>query len=194
MTTTGDLIENPVTGERAVVRVGTVETGGAYAVVDLYIRPGGAVVGEHWHPAMEERFTVLRGRVGFQLAGQEETAETGKQIDVPAGVRHDWWNAGEEEARVRVDVRPAARFEALMLNLFGLAQDGKTDSRGLPGLLQLSLLVAEFRDVIRFTHPPQVVQVLVFGLLAPIARLLGYQSSYPEYLARRAATGVPLEP
>ena len=79
MTTTGDLIENPVTGERAVVRVGTVETGGAYAVVDLYIRPGGAVVGEHWHPAMEERFTVLRGRVGFQLAGQEETAETGSR-------------------------------------------------------------------------------------------------------------------
>jgi len=96
-----------------------------------------------------------------------ETAEPGKQIDVPAAVRHD---------------------------LFGLAQDGKTDSRGLPGLLQPSLLVAEFRDVIRFTHPPQVVQVLVFGLLAPIARLLGYQGSYPGYLARRAATGVPLEP
>ena len=71
MTTTGDVIENPVTGERGVVRLGTVETAGARAVVDLDVRPGGAVVGEHWHPDMDERFTVLRGRVGFRLGGQD---------------------------------------------------------------------------------------------------------------------------
>lgn len=194
MTTTGDVIENPVTGERAVVRVGTAETGGAFGVVDLYIRPRGAVVGEHWHPAMEERFTVLRGRVDFRLDGRERTAEPGSQIHVPAGVRHDWWNAGDEEALVRVEVRPAARFEAMILNLFGLAQDGKTNARGLPNLLQLALLLREFRDVIRFTRPPQVVQAALFGALAPLARLLGYQGSYPEYLTRRSATGVPLEP
>jgi quercetin dioxygenase-like cupin family protein len=194
VTTTGDVIENPVTGERAVIRIGTVETGGALGVLDLYIRPRGAVVGEHWHPAMDERFTVLRGRVDFRLGGQERTAEPGSEIQVPPGVRHDWWNAGDEEALVRVEVRPAARFEALMLNLFGLAQDGKTNARGLPNLLQLALLVREFRDVIRFTRPPQVVQAVLFGALAPLARLLGYRPSYPEYLTRRSATGVPLEP
>jgi hypothetical protein len=177
-----------------VIRIGTVETDGAWGLLDLYIRPGGAVVGEHWHPARDERFTVLRGRVDFQLDGKERTAEPGHEIHVPAGVRHDWWNAGNEEARVRVEVRPAARFEALMLNLFGLAQDGKTNARGLPNPLQLALLVREFHDVIRFTHPPQVVQTLLFGVLAPLARLLGYQASHPEYLARRSATGVPLEP
>jgi quercetin dioxygenase-like cupin family protein len=194
VTTTGDVIENPVTGERAVVRVGTVESGGALGVIDLHIRPRGAVVGEHWHPAMDERFMVLRGRVDFRLDGQEQTAEPGSEIHVPAGARHDWWNAGDEEALVRVEVRPGARFEALMLNLFGLAQDGKTNARGLPNPLQLALLVREFCDVIRFTRPPQVVQSVLFGVLAPVARLLGYQASYPEYLARRSATGVPLEP
>lgn len=194
MTTTGDVIENPVTGERAVVRIGTRETAGARGVVDLYVRPGGAVVGEHWHPEMDERFTVLRGRVGFRLGGRERTAELGSEIHVPAGVRHDWWNAGDEEALVRVEVRPAARFEAMILNFFGLAQDGRTDARGLPGLLQLALLVREFRDVIRFTRPPQVVQTVLFGLLAPVARAMGYRGSYPEYLTRRSATGVHLEP
>jgi quercetin dioxygenase-like cupin family protein len=194
VTTTGDVIENPVTGERAVVRVGTVETGGAFGVIDLYIRPRGAVVGEHWHPAMDEWFTVLRGRVDFRVGGQGRTAEPGREIHVPAGVRHDWWNAGDEEALVRVEVRPAARFEAMMLNLFGLAQDGKTNARGLPNPLQLALLVREFRDVIRFTRPPRVAQAVLFGVLAPLARLLGYQGSYPEYLTRRAATGVSLEP
>lgn len=194
MTTTGDVIENPVTGERAVVRIGTRETAGDHGLVDLYVRPGGAVMGEHWHPAMDERFTVLRGRVGFRLGGQKRIAELGSEIHAPPGVRHDWWNAGNEEALVRVEFRPADRFEAMILNFFGLAQDGKTDARGLPGLLQLALLVREFGDVIRFTRPPQVVQTVLFGLLAPVARMMGYRGSYPEYLTRRAATGVPLEP
>ena len=66
MSKAGDVFENPVTGERAVVRIGTEQTGGELLVVDLYIRPGGAVMGEHLHPAIEERFTALRGRVGFR--------------------------------------------------------------------------------------------------------------------------------
>ena len=57
---------------------------------------------------MDERFTVLRGGVDFRLGGQERTARSGSEIHVPAGVRHDWWNAGDEEALVRVEVRPAA--------------------------------------------------------------------------------------
>jgi hypothetical protein len=70
-----------------------------------------------------------------------------------------------------------------MLNLFGLAQDGKTDARGLPNPLQLALPMREFRDVIRFTRPPPVLQAIVFGLLAPFARLLRYRASYPDYLS-----------
>lgn len=41
----GEVYENPVTGERAVVRVGTEESGGELLVNDLYVRPGGAVMG-----------------------------------------------------------------------------------------------------------------------------------------------------
>ena len=52
----------------------------------------------------------------------------------------------------------------------------------------------EFDDVIQFTHPPRVVQRLLFGLLAPLARLLGYRGSYPEYLARAPSGFVAVEP
>src|SRR6516164_6512688 len=121
----GEVFENLVTGERAVIRIGTKETGGELLVADLYIRPGGAVMGEHTHPAIEERFTVLRGQVGFRLSGRVATAQPGATLLAPPGVPHDWWNAGPEEALVRVEVRPAARFEAFAANAFGLAQDGK---------------------------------------------------------------------
>ena len=40
MSRAGEVYENPVTGERAVVRVGTEETGGELSISDLYISPG----------------------------------------------------------------------------------------------------------------------------------------------------------
>ena len=189
----GEVYENPVTGERAVIRIGTDITGGELLVVDLYVQPGGAVMGEHLHPGMEERFTMLRGRVGFRLGGREAIAEPGVKLIAPPGTPHDWWNAGPEEALVRIEMRPAARFEAMIRNAFGLAQDGKVNKRGMPNLLQLAVFAREFADVMQFTRPPRIVQRILFGLFTPLARLLGYRGSYAEYLTRGPSGTIAVE-
>ena len=194
MSRAGDAIENPVTGERVVVRLGTEETGGELLVVEALVKPGGAVTGEHVHPAIEEYFTVVSGRVGFRLDGRESIAEPGQRLRVPAGMAHDWWNAGEEEARIVVEISPAERFEVMIANLFGLARDGKTNAKGIPNLLQAALFAREFEDVLYFTRPPRAAQKVLFGILAPVARLLGYRGSYPEYLERGPTERAEVEP
>ena len=194
MSKAGDVFENPVTGERGVVRVGTVESGGELLVSDLYVRPGGAVVGEHVHPIIHETFTVVRGQVGFRVDGRESVAGSGKRLRVPPGTAHDWWNAGDEEAHVIVEIRPGARFEEAIRNTFGLAQDGKTNAKGMPNPLQAALIAREFEDVLWFTKPPRAVQKVLFAVLAPIARALGYRGSYPEYLEREPSETVEVEP
>jgi len=181
MSKAADTIENPITGERIVVRVGTEDSGGELLEVDVYVRPGGAVTGAHVHPTIEEYFTVVRGQVGFRIDGHESIAEPDRRLHVPAGTAHDWWNAGEEEARIIVEIRPGARFEEMARNLFGLAQDGKTNSKGMPNLLQAAIFAREFSDVLYFTKPPLLVQRLLFGALAAIARVLGYRGSYSKY-------------
>ena len=115
MSKAGDFFQNPVTGEAAIVRFGTEESGGELMVADLYIAPGGAVMGEHYHPAIEERFTLIRGELGVRLSGRATKARPGVMLLVPPGVPHDWWNAGDEDAVVRVEMRPAARFEIMIL-------------------------------------------------------------------------------
>ncbi len=190
----GEVYVNPVTGERAVIRIGTDTTGGERLVADLYVQPDGAVMGEHIHPGMEERFTVLQGRVGFRIGRRVAIAERGVELFAHPGTPHDWWNAGPEEALVRVEMRPAARFEAMIRNAFGLAQDGKVNKRGMPNLLQLAVFAREFPDVMQFTRPPRIVQGLLFGLLTPLARLLGYRGSYPEYLTRDPSSTISVEP
>lgn len=185
MTRAGDVYENPVTGERAVVRVSPEESGGEVAISDLYVGPGGAVAGEHVHPDIEEVFTVVRGSVGFRVDGREDVAGAGRRLAVSPGVAHYWWNAGDEEAHVAVELRgnPSSirGFVDMISTLFGLARDGKTDAQGRPNLLQTALFAREFDGVIRFTSPPRAVQKVLFAVLAPVARLLGYHAVHPEY-------------
>jgi quercetin dioxygenase-like cupin family protein len=178
------VLENPITGERAVVRQHATPENGQTAVADLYASPGAAVVGEHLHPHAHETFTVVRGLVGLKVAGAESQAGPGDRVTVPAGTAHDWWNAGPQTALVIVEVGPSPRFEEMIKNLFFLAADGKTDAKGRPRLLQAAALAREFDEVIRFTRPPRAAQRLLFGALAPIARLRGFRGSYPEYLER----------
>jgi quercetin dioxygenase-like cupin family protein len=194
MSRAGDVLENPVTGERAVVRLGTEESEDGLLVAEVAVKPGGAVVGEHVHPKIEEWFTVASGRVGFRLDGKESVAEVGERLHVPPGVAHDWWNAGDEEAHIVVEIKPAGRFEVMAANLFGLARDGKTNSKGMPNVFQAALFAREFEDVLYFTKPPRAVQKVLFGVLAPVARLLGYRGSYPEYVERGPSERVEVEP
>ena len=180
----GALYENPATGERGVVRVAPQEANGHLLVVDLYLRPGGAVAGEHVHPVTTEAFTVVRGRLAVRHAGRELEADPGTRIEVPPGVTHDFWNATAEEVRLLVEVRPGERVEQLIRQLFLAAQDGRTDARGRPRPLHAAVLAKEFGDTIRFTRSPRLVQRALFGLLAPVARAAGRRALDPDYLHR----------
>lgn len=130
---TFDVLENPATGERAVVRQHASAANGQLTVGDLYASPGAAVVGEHLHPRAVETFTVVRGVVGLTAAGVPDQAAPGDRVSVPAGVPHDWWNAGPDTAFVIVEMGPEPRFEEMIKNLFFLAADGKSDAGAAPG-------------------------------------------------------------
>jgi len=178
----GEIYENRVQGDRFVVREGSEDTGGERLAGDLYIRPGGAVAGRHVHSYLTESFEVRSGTVRFHVGGRDEVATTGRRVEIPPGVVHDWWNIGDDEAHVLVEIRPGARFELMIQNLFGLANDGKTNARGVPRLLPLALFSREFRREGEFIRPPRPVQHVLFALLAPLARARGYKAIDPEYL------------
>ena len=112
--------------------------------------------------------------------GRSAVLREGETAEIPAGVWHDWWNASDRNARVRVEITPGARFSHMAETLFGLAQLGHTDDKGMPNLLQLALIAREFRDVVVFRSPPPAVQSVLFGAVAPLARALGYRAIYPQ--------------
>jgi quercetin dioxygenase-like cupin family protein len=177
----GDLHENGLTGERSLILHGT-DDGPERRIVALVTVPAhGAVIGEHLHPSVHERVRVVSGRMGVKVGGQERVVGPGEEVDLPPGIAHDWWNAGDDEAQFIVYVTPGDRFELMISTLFGLASDGKTNAKGIPNLLQIAVVAWEFDDIVRFVKPPRIIQRTLFGVLAPIGRALGYLPVYGKY-------------
>jgi quercetin dioxygenase-like cupin family protein len=150
------------------------------AVAEMTALPGARVAGEHLHPALHERFSVLEGELSVVRDGRRSTLHAGESADIEPGVWHDWWNEAELDAVVRVEVTPGERFAHLIETLFGLARGGHVNAKGMPNPLQLALIAQEFSDVIVFRRPPPGVQRVMFGALTPIARRRGYRATYPS--------------
>lgn len=179
----GEVFENPVTGERVVVITDPEAHPQGVLVGHLYVRPGGRVAAPHYHPGVEERFLILSGRVGFLIGERKTVLGPGEGATVPAGVVHDWWQAGDEVAEALVEVAPGVRFSEVVGTMFGLARDGKVNPEGLPGPLQLIVMAREYRDTLVFTAPPAPVQRLLFPPLAALGRLLGRRPTYERHRA-----------
>ncbi len=178
--TVGEVWENPVTRERATIVERPWDNPAGRATAELTALAGARVMGEHRHPALVERFTVLEGDLTVKRDGQIRILHQGETAVIESGVWHDWWNAGDRDARVRVEITPGGRFVHMIETFFGLARLGHTDARGMPSPLQLALTAREFSDVIVFRSPPLALQRAIFGTLAPIARWRGYRATYPQ--------------
>jgi len=176
----GELWENPITKERVTILERPWDNRERRASAELSALVGARVAGEHYHPALVEKFTVLEGQLTVKREGQTSILHQGETAVIQPGTWHDWWNAGTVDARVRVEVTPGERFLHMIETFFGLARLGYTDGNGMPSTLQLALTSLEFSDVIVFRRPPRIVQRAIFGALAAIARLRGYRGTYPQ--------------
>lgn len=193
----GEVYHNPPCRQKIIVRTPAASTNGASSVLDLYVGPGGFAADYHVHPVSEERFTLVRGRLRVHIDGKDVVlSEPGEHVSVPPSTMHRFFSAtDDEETFAVVEFRHRAdRFENLLLRqLFCLAEDGKADEHGVPPLLQRAVTMLEFSDVLRFTSTPWPVQRALYTVVAPLARVLGYKGSYPDYLDRSSGLTSGLE-
>lgn len=185
----GDELVNPVTGEYARLVELPWQNPQGRARAELLAVTGARVVGEHLHPGIVERFTVLDGELTVRLDGVTRVLPEGESAEVGTGHWHDWWNATDRDIRVMVEVTPGARFAHMIETMFGLAQLGHVNDHGMPNLLQMAMIGREFSDVVQFRSPPPMAQKVVFAALAPLAHAMGYRGTYPS-LSRSVVPGV----
>jgi hypothetical protein len=70
-------------------------------------------------------------------------------------------------------VTPPGLFGAMIGAVWGLAVLGRTNRKGMPGLVDAALLAEAFGSEIVFERPPRAVQRALAVTVAPIARRRG---------------------
>jgi quercetin dioxygenase-like cupin family protein len=166
MITPGQTLENPVTGERFTFTHTAATTNGELLAFDFALRPGGAVPIPHVHPMQTERFEVLEGRMRFRVGLRTVIAVPGDVIEVAPGVAHSFANAGEQQARLRVEVRPALQMEQMFAEVVTMAKAGRMTRRGLPrNPFELARLARKYDQE---AHAPLLSVGVQRALLAPL--------------------------
>jgi len=155
---------------------GTDKDGEYLLIEHVWARPG-PMAGPHWHPVLTESFAVEEGTMRFRVDGREFFLGTGERVTVRPGQVHRFWNeGGEGGGRLVVvhEVRPSLRHRQMFELWHRLDLEGKSTRQSVPkDPLWLGLLW-ELQDGY-VAGVPASAQRLVFGGLARLARLIGYQ-------------------
>lgn len=181
MAKSGDVIENPVSGERVTFYQTAAETGGGLLKWEHALRPGSRVPYDHVHAVQEERFEVVAGTATVRLGKDTRMLGVGESLVIPAGTAHGLENRGDDELRVLTELRPAMNTEVYFETVFGLARDGKVGARGVPNPLHAAVIVRGLGEKAGFPGVPMIIQEVGLTVLAAIGRLLGYRARYERY-------------
>jgi quercetin dioxygenase-like cupin family protein len=166
------VIENPVSGERIVIRRTAAQTSGDVLDWELFLAPGGRVPSSHAHPRQEERFTVAAGLMRFRVGGRAMTVGPGESVRVPPGQVHSFANAGPGTARVLVETRPALAMADLLATAAAMASGTLDSARLLPSVPRPHELVLFMRDFEDEVRAPYLPAALVRGVVRPLAWLI----------------------
>jgi mannose-6-phosphate isomerase-like protein (cupin superfamily) len=183
----GDRLENPVTGEVLVFHRTSDDTSGEAVVFETVVRPHGFVAAAHVQPHQTEWCEITQGVLGLRVGDQEVPKRPGETVTVAPGTPHRFWNAGEEEVRFLCEVRPALGFESLIETMFTLADEGKTNRKGMPNPLRLAVIANAHFDTVRLPFPPAGLQRAALAIGAPLGKALGYSGTATRQ--RPAAAG-----
>jgi quercetin dioxygenase-like cupin family protein len=177
------VISNPVTGQDIKFLQTSKDTAGELLEMEVIYYSRSKEPAPHYHPYQEEDFKVISGELTVRLGGGViRTVKAGDSLHILVNQVHSMWNAGDEKTVVNWQVRRALDTEYLLETMAGLAADGKTNTEGIPGILQIALTVGKYGNIIRLVKPPLALQRILFSILKPLAWSLGYRPTYEKYL------------
>jgi mannose-6-phosphate isomerase-like protein (cupin superfamily) len=92
-------------GERIAVRLSSLDTNGAYAIVESIAAPGCATP-MHLHHNEAEHFVIIAGSYRIAIGEKIFEVSAGASITLPKGVPHSWRNISSEPGRMVVILTP----------------------------------------------------------------------------------------
>ncbi|RYD79813.1 MAG: cupin domain-containing protein [Sphingobacteriales bacterium] len=181
MAYTDKIIFNQKTGQLIKFMQTSNDTDGKLLEMNVTFTPQRLPPPMHHHPKQTESFRIILGSLSVNIYGKTLILTQGQTLEIPANVPHSMWNNSDVKTIVNWRVKPALQTEFLLETLTGLANDDRTNSLGVPCLLQKVLTARKYNDSLRLSNPPYFIQRILFALITPLALLCGYRADDKKY-------------
>ncbi|HBZ21488.1 MAG TPA: cupin [Bacteroidales bacterium] len=142
------VIVNPIFRDTVTFTKTSIETNGKYTEAELTLMPGGKNP-LHYHLSYSETFTAIDGELGLGLArSKKKFLKPGETYTVEPKNLHHFFNPNEKEIKFKVVLKPGHEgFENSLRILYGLAEDGLVNKKGIPKRLQHIAIISCMSDM-----------------------------------------------
>ena len=173
----GDSFSSDLQGDRQTI-VG-IENG--WVILETEVYPHAEGPPAHIHYGFDETFEVAKGELTYIVDGNKQVLTEGGKLTVQAGIAHKFYNETDAQAIMAGDqATMPVEFAGYLSQLYGFLESSPDNQHPPRILLQLSMWYPHFDSTLAEGPPPGVMKV-IFWLLQPTARLIGYKNYYEKF-------------
>ncbi len=141
------------------------------------VQPGGGPP-MHIHFLQEESFTVVKGRIGIQVAGKEpEYYEAGSTKMFARGVAHRFWNAGDVPLHIKGYLTPANNIVYFLTQIY---KSTKENGGKRPSTFDAAYLTNRYKSEFEMYGLPPFVKNVIMPLSLFFGRLRGKDKKFAD--------------
>jgi mannose-6-phosphate isomerase-like protein (cupin superfamily) len=181
-------LENRHTGE--ILRMYRVReaNGQVILILEGSLPPHSSGPPLHVHFQEREQGHVAAGTLGAIVGNKKITVKAGEPADLPPGIPHRWWNAGDDLLEFNGRVIPAVDLDRFLQAVFAVINASPS---GRPSIFYIAHVAWRHRHTQALAMPPRAIQRIVFPLILFVGGILGkYRgNSWPGSPA--SCTGAP---
>ncbi|OSZ81319.1 cupin [Chitinophagaceae bacterium IBVUCB2] len=170
------IIENSI-GEKIIFLGVQSEPDGDRVLVENYVRPGSGPL-MHTHFLQDEGFTVINGKIGYEIQGQpKQYAGEGETVVFTRGTPHRFWNDGQEVLHCKGWIKPANTIVYFLSAIYA-AQNKSGNER--PEQFDAAYLMKRYASEYDLPEIPKFVKKVIIPITYQIGKLLGKYKHFKD--------------
>lgn len=170
------VIENCL-GEKIIFHAVQKEPDGDIVIVENFVTPGHGPL-MHTHFLQDEALTVIKGKIGYQILGQEEQyAGEGETVLFKRGTPHRFWNAGEDILNCKGWIKPA---NTIVFFLSAIYAAQNKSGKAQPEIFDGAFLLTRYSKEYDLPEIPFFVKRTVIPLTYLLGRMLGKYKHFKD--------------
>ena len=148
---------------------------------NLVVDPHASGPPKHIHTEFDEYFEIKNGELTVWVDGAIKKIRPGQIVHIPKGTPHKAYNETSETIHLKEGFPMPEKFAFYLSQIYGIMDHFQNFGQMPATLFMIAPLQQAGFDSFLAEGPPIFFQKVMFFVLTPAARLMGYKSYYNEF-------------